>query len=279
MSALSWLTLEVSLHWMAIISYSVSAAFFAHGLFFERGRSTRWAQVASLVGLVPHGTALIVRWIEQGHGPYMSRFEVLSSDGWLALVLFLLAARRWPRVLQAGTVVLPTIFLVMAGALMADPGLHELPPSLRSIWLVLHVSFAKLAAGAMIISFGLSVLYLVQYRNAGHRWVRRLPDSEVVDESSYRFAGFGFVFWSVNIIAGSIWADASWGRYWAWDPIETWSLVTWLLYGIFAHLRVFWKLRGRSSAVALILCFLMSVFTIFILPFVAASLHAEYMVP
>jgi cytochrome c-type biogenesis protein CcsB len=276
MSELQWLKYEVIVHWAAVACYAVSTFFFAVYVVFNKPNALRNAIRTCAVGLVPHSAALLVRWIEQGHGPYMTRYEVLSSDAWITIVLFLAFSWRWKKLRPAGLVVLPIAFFMIAVAMFTNPQMQNLPPSLRSFWLVLHVGFAKLAAGSIIISLGAAILYLL---NGAARVYQKLPSPEVLDAYSFKFAGFGFIFWTINIVAGAIWADVSWGRYWGWDPIETWSLITWLMYGTFAHIRLFWKWRGEKSAYFLIACFLMSIFTIFILPFVAKSLHSEYFVP
>jgi cytochrome c-type biogenesis protein CcsB len=278
-SDLHWLKYEVVLHWLAVACYIVSAVIFTYSSFFRNGSLGRPAVLAALAGLVPHTIALCLRWTVQGHGPYMTRYEVLSSDAWIALVMFLGFSATWVKIRPAGVVVLPAVFLMVALAVFANPAMQTLPPSLRSVWLVMHVSFAKLAAGAMVLSVGTAVLFLLKDRRGMHPAPAWLPAADILDEYSYKFAGFGLVFWTVNIAAGAIWANVSWGRYWGWDPIETWSLITWFMFGIAAHLRVFWKWRGRKSAVALIFCFVMSVFTIFVLPFVAKTLHSEYFIP
>ena len=91
-----------------------------------------------------------------------------------------------------------------------------------------------------------------------------------------RFIGFGFVFWTTTIGAGAIWANQSWGRYWGWDPIESWSLVTWLAYAILLHARLFFKLSPRGVAWGTLACFALSVLTVLIFPFVFPSMHSAY---
>jgi cytochrome c-type biogenesis protein CcsB len=278
MSELIWLMYEVILHWIGIAFYILSTFFFVQAAFFKNGKSIPRAFWCMGFGLVPHSAALLGRWIIQGHGPYMSRYEVISSDAWVAIVFFLCISFRWERINQAGIIVMPVSLLLIAFGMLTDPAMHDLPPSLRSVWLVMHISFAKLAAGAIISSFALAILYLLKEKNSSYSFLSRIPQQDVLDEYSYKFAGFGLIFWTINIAAGSIWADISWGRFWGWDPIETWSFITWLMYGLFAHLRVFWRWRGKKSAYFLIFSFLMSIFTIFVLPFVARSLHTEYFV-
>jgi cytochrome c-type biogenesis protein CcsB len=165
---------------------------------------------------------------------------------------------------------------MMAFGLFMSPEIRRLPPSLRSIWLIIHVTFNKLAAGAIIIALGTSVLYLLKEKRQDRDFYKRLPSLDALDAYSYKFIGFGFIFWSITIAAGAIWANEAWGRYWGWDPIETWSLITWLLYGLYLHARYFLKWQGRKAALLMVVCFVFSVLTIFIIPFVVESLHSEY---
>lgn len=273
----NWLAYEVILHWVGVGFYIAATVIFTYGVFFKKGNSNRYAIFLTIAGIIPHSAALCGRWIVQEHGPYMTRYEVLSSDAWITIVMFLVLAAKWPKLSSAGMIIIPTAFLMIALGLFMNPSMSELPPSLRSVWLIMHVSFAKMAAGAMILALASAVLFLLKEK-ARNPIYDRILTLEALDEYSYKFFGFGFIFWTINIVAGSIWAHQSWGRYWAWDPIETWSLITWLMYGMFAHLRVFWKWRGRKSAIFLTGCFVMSMFTIFILPFVAKSLHSEYFI-
>lgn len=267
---------EVLLHWAGVILYSASAVAYSLHLFFGRERAQRWAAALAAVGLLPHAAGLLTRWVESGHGPYMARYEVLSSNAWVAVALFLLASWRLPRLRAAGAVVMPVCFLGMTAGLFTDPGLRTLPPSLRSVWLVLHILFAKLGAGGILLSFGAGALLLLRERRPQAAFVSRLPSSEVLDEYSRRFAGFGFLFWSVMIAAGAIWANDSWGRYWAWDPIEVWSLVTWLSFGAYLHLRRFHGWKGSRAAWLVAACFLLSMATLSVVPLLTRSLHGEY---
>ena len=111
---------------------------------------------------------------------------------------------------------------------------------------------------------------------ASGQWLDRLPGPEVIEAYTVRFVGFGFVFWTTTIGAGAIWANQSWGRYWGWDPIESWSLVTWLAYAILLHARIFFRIKARAAAWGTIACFVLSVLTVLIFPFIFPSLHSAY---
>ncbi|MGC4116858.1 MAG: cytochrome c biogenesis protein CcsA [Myxococcales bacterium] len=267
---------EIVLHWVAVGFYLVAAAAFAHAVIFGHPQRLKWGQLAALAGLVPHSVALALRWTASGHGPYMMKYEVLSSNAWVAVVLLSLVVWRRPRWAALSVVAMPACVILVALGLFSNPAIRELPPSLRSVWLVFHISFAKLSTAAFLLSLGSAVLVLIAQRPNPRPWLSRLPSVEVLDALGLRFVGFGFLFWTVNTVAGAIWANESWGRYWGWDVIETWSLITWLVYGTFLHARLFFGLKGRRAAWASIGCFVVLVLTFLVLPYLLPSLHAAY---
>ncbi len=257
--------------------YALAAVAFSISTLFNKDKVYKWAVGLSLSGLIPHSAAILIRWSVSGHGPYMARYEVLSSNAWIFIVMFLLFSAKIHKIRFAGMIVMPYAFLTMTYGLFSNPEIKRLPPSLKSIWLVLHVSFYKLAVGAILISLAAALFYLLK-ENKGERGLfLKLPALETLDYYSYRFATFGFTFWSIGVIAGSIWANQSWGRYWGWDPIETWSLITWLFYGFYLHMRFFFGWKGKKAAWLVIGCFLLSFITAFVIPFVSSlSIHTSY---
>ena len=108
------------------------------------------------------------------------------------------------------------------------------------------------------------------------RWLQRLPDLDTIDTYAYRFVGFGFIFWAIAVLTGSIWAYQSWGRFWGWDPVETWSLITWISFGIYLHLRRFYGWKGEKAAYFFIACFFISVISLFFTPYLESSIHSGY---
>lgn len=268
--------IEVVLNWTAVGLYLAAAVAVTAGVLFGRERWAERGLFIAAAGLVPHGAALILRWIAAGHGPYMMRYEVLSSDAWVAVAVLLVFLRFRPRWTPAAMVAIPVAVLMLALAQFANPEIRALPPTLRSVWLVFHVLMAKLAAGAFLVSLALAVLVLRKAAGRGGRLTHRTPPIEVLDATLVRVVGFGFIFWTVNIAAGAIWANQSWGRYWGWDPIETWSLITWLVYGTLLHLRRFFRLKPLPTARLAVGAFALFVLTLLILPFVMPSLHSAY---
>lgn len=269
------LIVDTGLHWAAVIVYVVAAVGTVYGLIFDRPAAERIGRGLAVAGLGVHAVALLYRWVAQGHGPYMVRYEVLSSNAWVLMAGFLLFARAFPKIRPASIIVFPTTFLLVALGLFQDPAVRKLPPSLRSIWLVLHVSFYKIAFTTMLIALALALLYLMR-RFSSLAWLDRLPDGDTLDLYCYRFAGFSFTFWAVGMLAGSIWAYQSWGSYWGWDPVETWSLVTWLLFGAHLHLRRFFGWRGTKAAATYIGCFVVAMIAVYFTPLVEQSLHTQY---
>lgn len=268
---------EAALHWVAVGLYAVSAALFAVAVILQRPGALRWARLAAAAGLVPHGAALAIRWAAVGHGPYMLKYEVLSSNAWVAVALTLLFVWRRPAWAAVGLAAMPVAILAVALGLFSSPRVRELPPTLRSIWLVFHVSFAKLSAAAFLLATATAVLLLLRRRPpAPGSWRARLPDGEALEAYVVRFVGFGLLFWTVTIAAGAIWANQSWGRYWGWDLVETWSLIAWLTYALFLHVRLLFKVRGAATAWMAIGSFGVFILSLLILPLLMPSMHSAY---
>lgn len=267
---------QTALHWGAVGCYIAATIALAHAVFFDHPGRVKFGTGLAILGLVPHATALIFRWIESGHGPYMLRYEVLSSNAFVAVAMIAALLALRPKAAPIAMGVLPIAFVVVAVSLYLNPEVRELPASLRSMWLVFHVTFAKLATGAFLLSLGSAVLLVWKSRGGTGRVLDRMPDAASLDAYTVRFVGFGFLFWTINVAAGAVWANEAWGRYWGWDVIETWSLITWLGYGTFLHARLFYRLSGRVIGTAAILCFVVAVLTIFLLPLAMPSIHAAY---
>lgn len=266
---------SIVIQWVAVIVYVVATILAVVGVAFDDRRAKVGSWIAAAVGLTAHGAALVIRWVAAGHGPYMARHEVLSSDAWVVLAAFLVAAWLFPKVRPASIVVLPVTFLMVALANLQDPAIKRLPPTLSSIWLTLHISFYKIAFGTMVIALGASVLCLIKAR-ARAPWTGGLPAVDASDALAYRFAGISFTFWAIGMLAGAIWAYFAWGAFWSWDPVETWSLLTWLLFGFYLHLRRFYGWKEERAAVLYLVCFLVAVGAVFFVGYIEASLHSQY---
>lgn len=263
------------MHWLAVLFYTIATIGNTWGIIFQKAKAENSAYYLVVAGLLVHGVAVGFWWHTVGHGPYIARYEILSAMSWVMMALFLVFGRLFPLVRPASILVFPAALLLIGLAIFCNPAVKALPPTFRGIWLVLHVSFYIIALPTILIALALSFGNVLKKRTA-YAWLARLPDPEVMDLLAYRFVGFGFVFWSIAMLTGSIWAYQAWGRFWGWDPIETWSLITWGGFGIYLHLRRFFNLEGERAAVFLIVCFVLAVVALFFVPLLESSVHSEY---
>ncbi|MCL4490855.1 MAG: cytochrome c biogenesis protein CcsA [Nitrospirae bacterium] len=302
METMQLLKYEVIFHWIALSFYLFSLIFFVDYVASRREKAVKIALWLALIGLITHTIALGVRWYAVGHGPYLQKAESFSSIVWVAMAMFLFFSYKVPRLRGIGFVVLPTCLLMMvlglvynqwlgnfigyalehgrAGietGLYSKEGIMKPPPTFHGIWFVIHITSTIVAMGAILISLSTAILYLLKRKKTETEFYRRLPSLEVIDNYSYKFIGFGFISWTIMIVTGAIWADQAWGRYWGWDTIEIWSLITWLFMGIYLHLRRFFRWHGEKSSWFLVACVIVSVFTLFVIPSLTATIHSEYL--
>lgn len=266
--------------WSAVTAYAASAIAFTFGLAFSRPRVSRWGVWIATAGIALHLAAVAVRWIRVGHGPYLGFYEVVSSYALIAVIVLVLVVRRYPGLSILGIVVMPLAFLMMAASMFTSRAGLEITAKLASWWLAIHVTFAKLSYAAFIAAFALSILYLSRERLSASRFsdvFSKLPRQEIVDDLSFRFVGIGFIFLGIMIAAGAIWANEAWGRYWGWDPIETWSLIAWLIYAAVLHARLTLGWRDRRFAWAAVLALPVVVFALIGVPIVYNSVHGAYL--
>ncbi len=262
--------LEERFFYYAIFFYAVASAAFVIAYAFKKQKAYTYGNVLSGCGLSVQSLSLISRWINIGHGPYLTRYEVLSSDAYVLILFFLLSQIVYRKIRLTGCILLPVSLILMGFASNMPRDSLNLPATFQNYWLVVHIFFAKLAYGSILIATALSIFYLRKERK------QPLSEKEVLDELSYKFVTAGFLFLAIMIIAGSIWAYKSWGRYWGFDPIETWALFTWLTYGIYLHLRrtLLWK--GHRSATYLIIAVVFITAAYFGVPYITKSIHSTY---
>lgn len=269
------MTTELQLLWTALVIYTV-AGFTAIGatvLAFDAKRAQRLVFALIVAGLVLHATSMGLRWERIGHGPFITLFEILSSNVWSLLLVFALAYWRVPAVRPAATVVMPILFVMMGWLLVTSPGEGHFPPTYRTVWLYIHVLFGKVFLGSVLVAVGIAGVILLRRMRGGGARFARLPDSVKLENLAFRFMILGFVFETLMLVAGAIWAQDAWGRYWAWDPLETWAFLTWLTLAFFVHARVTWRLQPQHSALFIIAVFVLAFLTFFGVPFVSTAPH------
>lgn len=213
------------------------------------GRAARYGLYSAFALL----TALVVwRWVATGHVPTIGNFENALFGAWfiVGMVAALEVRGRHP-LLSAGA--LPFALLILGGGALSDTSVRPMVASLKSFWLYIHIFFAWLAYGAYTVACGAGVAYLAK-SSEGKSAPKEALDR--LDELMFRSTVFGFITDAIMIAAGSIWAKDLWGSYWSWDPVETWSLLSWLIYGLALHLRVTLGWRGRKLAWILVFAIL-----------------------
>ena len=231
---------------------------------FIAAKHDRFAKAAILVqiaGLLLHTAALICRGVGAGRLPMTNQYEFAASFAWgLSLVSLIFILRfKFP---MLGAFASPVTILVIGYAAMQSREVRELMPSLRSSWLGVHVSTAIIAYGAFGVSFVLGIIFLLREKMQGSDfWDSHVPSRDKLDLISYRSVCLGLLFLTFTMITGAIWAEQAWGSYWSWDPKETWSLVTWLVYAVYLHLRIRRGWRGRAAAIFAVIGFLCVIFT------------------
>ena len=209
------------------------------------------ATTAILIGLGVLTLGLVLRWSATGHGPYLGKYEAFGSYAWALVVFYSLLQWRVPRVKPVGVVVAPAVFLLLGAGVLSTSTPQFESPAMHSAWLWIHVGMAKIALASLVLGAGTSVLYLRRERaSRGQLLVvgesraaleAGLPELE---DLSVKLTSLGFLLLGVVIGAGALWANTAWGSYWSWDPIETWALATWVLYGGALHFYHLWHVWG-----------------------------------
>jgi cytochrome c-type biogenesis protein CcsB len=256
----------------AVACYGAASAGFAADRVSGRRRYTEYATRALAAGVVFQAVDLIVRGVEAGNIPVADLEQSLSFLAWLtALAGFVLIVRF--RMAVMGAFVAPAVTLAAAVSCFAMRGARlVLPATLKSLWLPIHVTLAFLGYSLFVLAAVVSVVYLVyESRLKAKRPVRPrdggMPSLEKLDRINYLLLCWGFLMLSLAIVSGAIWADATWGHFWSWDPKESWSLVIWILYAALLESRLTVGWRGRRVAALTIV-----VFTVLVGSFVGVTL-------
>ncbi len=256
-----FLNVENVLFTGAMVAYLVSMVLYFVFFAMKNEKAGKIAGWVIAAGFVLHTAALLVRGIGAGRLPLTNQYEFATSFAWGICLCFLIFLWRF-RFQALGAFVTPVIFLVIGYAAMQSREVRSLMPALRSNWLAIHVSTAIISYGAFGVSFAVSLMFLIRRKMEGHSfWEIHVPDEKKLDLISYRAVSLGFLFLTFVIVTGAIWAERAWGSYWAWDPKETWSLITWIIYAMYLHLRISRGWKGKAAAVFAVIGFVCVIFT------------------
>jgi cytochrome c-type biogenesis protein CcsB len=245
----------------------------------------RWGQVAMLftvLGALTHAAVLVTRGLALDRLPWGNMYEFATAVVLVAVVVFVVLAARSPGLRHLGLFVLAPVVvsLVAIGLFLYVEG-APLVAALRSSWLAVHVTTAILGFGVFFVSGIASVLYLVRGRfearggdASSSRLVARIPSAATLDRVAHRTAVFGFPIWTFAVIAGAIWAESAWGRFWGWDPKETWAFIAWVVYAAYLHARTTAGWRGRPAAWVNVVGLGVMVFNLLYVNMVSSGLHS-----
>jgi cytochrome c-type biogenesis protein CcsB len=222
---------------------------------FDYTRTELAARIATammVLGFLLLLAGVIARGISNGHVPWGNMYE-FSITGALAFTGAYLIALRKHDLRWLGLFVSIAVLLTLGTAItLLYRDSAPLVPALKSTWLVIHVVAAIISGGVFLLANVIAAAYLYldsMEKNGGRKpWAKRLPELETLDQLSYRLVAFVFPLWTFSVIAGAIWAESAWGRYWGWDPKETWAFITWVAYAAYLHARVTIGWRGRRAA-------------------------------
>lgn len=247
---MSWI--EPILAWGIIYLYAICSILLLTAFIFEKEKLLRLIPFFLVPAFAAHTAVFIVRWARTGYFPANGEFENAISGGWFAMLLTLGIFFRKRALTGVSLITVPVTLIFLGYGIMKNPAALPHAAALKSSWLIIHVLFAQIAFGAYLIASGCGVVYLLK-DNKVRRGLTgpiydKLPHLPVIEELMFKFVIYGFIADAIMIAAGSIWAKDLWGSYWGWDPVEVWSLASWLVYGLSIHLKVQLGWRGRKLA-------------------------------
>lgn len=231
--------------WVGVFGYVLAVVALLADVFFDKAWLRKTGAGLATTGFAAHTLAIVVRWAATGHAPVMGAYENSLTGAWFVVAIAAGFFLKYRAALRAFPAVLAATVLLLGNGIMAPATLAPLEPPYRSVWLGVHVVFAWFAFGAYVVASGLAAYHLILTRKQAPASGDRAP---LVDEVGARLIAFGFVGHAVMLASGAIWAHGLWGRYWGWDPVETWSLVSWLVYGVYLHLRFTLGWKGRRAS-------------------------------
>ncbi|OGT97752.1 MAG: c-type cytochrome biogenesis protein CcsB [Geobacteraceae bacterium GWC2_48_7] len=244
--------------------YAAATATYLACLFRTSATLTIWANRLLASGCIAHILSTVHLANQQKHLPLTNMQESLSFFSLMIVAFFLFFERKY-KVTTLGSFITPValLMLIISSALHGE--LRDLPPVLQSNWFWFHALLAFVSYAAFAVACGVAVIYLIQrhFLKTKHlgSLFQRLPSLETLDEISYRSLSIGFPLLTVAIISGAIWSEKAVGSYWYWDPKQTWSLITWLIYAALLHGRLTVGWRGKHAAILSIIGFIVLLIT------------------
>jgi cytochrome c-type biogenesis protein CcsB len=267
---------ELMFFWAAVSLYGVSTFSYIFGLIAKQDKLFAVGLYSALIGFFPHVIAIGMRWAATGISPFISTAESITLGTFMAVLIFLVFQFTSQRVKPLGVLVMPIAFVLLgwAGTLMKEVA-QTLAPALQSGWIWVHIVGASSGFASVLVAAGLGLMYLLKERAAGGIY-DKLPDLGTLDMFSYRFVSGGFIMYGLMMVSGCFWSNQVKGNYWGWDPVEVWSLVSWLTYGIYLHLRITFGWRGRKMAWYALIALIAMIVSYWGIPFTVETFHSGF---
>lgn len=249
----------------------------------ERRTVARIAVVLTVLAAAIHAVAVVTRGVAAGRVPWGNMYEFCTTGGLVVAVVFLLVLTR-KDLRFLGTFVIGLVVVMLCAATIGFPTpVANLVPALQSYWLIIHVSVAVAASALFTLTFAMSVLQLMQANRVARLaaggddrlpFMRLVPSALSLENLSYRINAIAFVLWTFTLMAGAIWAEKAWGRYWGWDTKEVWTFVIWVVYAGYLHARATRGWTGTRAAWLSIVGYLCIVFNFTIVNIYFSGLHS-----
>jgi ABC-type transport system involved in cytochrome c biogenesis permease subunit len=243
-------------------AYFLAIVFYFAALFFKNRVLPFFARLSIISGIISLTVYMIVRWQVAQRPPLSNMFESLVLFAWAIALVFIFIDLKYKIKIIAALIALMSL-LALGYASLLNKEIVPLLPALKSNWLTIHVLTCFVGYAALTVAFVSSAVFLTQRSN-----------NQTLDQISYKMIAFGFLFLTLGIITGAVWANSAWGSYWSWDPKETWSLITWFVYAIYLHVRFKKGWRGKKAAWLSVIGFLSMLFTYFGVNYLLSGLHS-----
>ncbi len=268
-------------------TYLFSTILYATIFIFKAKKLGPVATTFTIIAFLVQTAGIILRWQESyalgyDHAPLTNMYESVVFFSWTIICLYLIIEWKF-KTRVIGAFAVPFAFLAMAYGSFStgiNKEISPLIPALQSNWLIAHVVTCFIGYAAFAVAAGLGVMYLIKNMSESRQTTNddsrlgSLPPLKVIDDITHKTMVFGFLWLSVGIITGAIWANSAWGTYWSWDPKETWSLITWFIYAITLHARYTRGWGGTRIAWLAIFGFVSVIFTYYGVNFLLAGLHS-----
>ena len=256
---------------VGVVAYALAAFAAWAGVLINRRLDTL-VYLTTCVAVIACLLAIVLRWQLTGNGPFLTLYEVLLSNLFSLGLIFSVIYIAVPRARAASLLVLPLLVLIGVWTLDTDAAPLELPATYDTALLWIHVGVGKVFLGMNMVAVALAALIFLRELSI-HMLSSQAISTDELDDLAWRFMAVAFVFHSLMLIAGAVWAQDAWGRFWAWDSLETWAFITWLVMALSLHARVTYSIPRWAGSLMIFSIFILAFLTFFGVPFTSVGPH------